>query len=390
MFKFVLFLVALISVKAQAYPEFIGYGYASCVTCHYNGNGGGPLTDYGRALWSTEIASRAFFSKSTTVDQLGEQSGFLGSAKLPFWLRPHLDYRGLELYTNPGSKTQSSKKFYEMQTDIGVAVQNRSGKIAGVITFGRVLPPAEYAEGRGGINHMMANDYFVRAEVAEGWWVYAGLMEKVFGLRNVDHTSYQRMFQTFNMQNDSLDGTAESEGLIVQKVAEKWEISANAFFGNPYDSQPYKQSGGSMMGEFDVGENKRLGASLLSAHNQKQNKQMAAVHYRQKLSTGSALLFEYGLIKNLPQGNDTTVGSYNFIEATAQMTRGYSLLTTIERYNAEFKASAADLWRFGFGVQMFPLPRFEFRVQAVNMRNFSGVAAQPEEWLFEGQVHVSL
>jgi hypothetical protein len=62
------------ALSAKAYPEFIGYGYSSCMTCHVNGQGGGPLSDYGRALWSAEIAGRLFYSKNTTDDEMGAQS----------------------------------------------------------------------------------------------------------------------------------------------------------------------------------------------------------------------------------------------------------------------------------------------------------------------------
>lgn len=72
----------LFSISARAYPDFIGYGYSSCLTCHFNGLGGGPLSDYGRSLWSAEIASRALYPKSMTDEDIGNQSGFLGSVPL--------------------------------------------------------------------------------------------------------------------------------------------------------------------------------------------------------------------------------------------------------------------------------------------------------------------
>ena len=61
---FQLIIFTLLPVKfVHAYPEFIGYGYGSCLTCHYNGAGGGPLSDYGRSLFAVEIAAKPPFSK---------------------------------------------------------------------------------------------------------------------------------------------------------------------------------------------------------------------------------------------------------------------------------------------------------------------------------------
>jgi hypothetical protein len=41
----VIFVALLISKRVMAYPDFIGYGYSSCITCHYSGSGGGALND---------------------------------------------------------------------------------------------------------------------------------------------------------------------------------------------------------------------------------------------------------------------------------------------------------------------------------------------------------
>ena len=74
----IVFLCNLVALDVWAYPEFIGYGYSSCITCHYNGNCGGPLNDYGRALWSPEISSRLLYPKSMSDEDMANQSGFLG------------------------------------------------------------------------------------------------------------------------------------------------------------------------------------------------------------------------------------------------------------------------------------------------------------------------
>ena len=66
--------VFLFALNSFAYPDFISYGYKSCLTCHYNGQGSGALNDYGRALFASEFTARTFTSKKP--DQLADQSGF--------------------------------------------------------------------------------------------------------------------------------------------------------------------------------------------------------------------------------------------------------------------------------------------------------------------------
>lgn len=363
------------SPSASAYPEFISRGYSSCLTCHYNGNGGGPLNDYGRALWATEFASRFFYPKTMSEDTLAAQSGFLGTIAMPTWFRPQIDYRGLQLHTNPGSGSSDNSQYLQMQTDLSLVFQTPASKYVGVITYGHQVAPEQFGIDGSSLDHIIAREYYLRVEVARGWWVYAGLIEKVFGLRNIDHSSYQRAYQTFNMQNNTSDGIDKSQGLILQRTTPNWELTVNGFIGNPNDNPQSKQSGGSVMGEYTVAENKRLGLSLMTASSGVKNKQMAALHYRQQVGKDSALLFEYGLIQDTPSGSTLEVGSYNFLESTVQMVRGYKIITTIERYNSEFKAYSPDQWRFGFGFLMFPAQRFELRTEAINLRQFSSSGA---------------
>jgi hypothetical protein len=95
----------LLALPALSYPSFVSYGYRSCVTCHFNGQGGGALNDYGRALFSAEIASRAFYSDSVSDEELGERSGFLGKTALPWWLRP--GFKGRLLWFQRRAKNNS-------------------------------------------------------------------------------------------------------------------------------------------------------------------------------------------------------------------------------------------------------------------------------------------
>lgn len=376
--------------NAQAYPEFIGYGYSSCITCHYNGNGGGALNDYGRALWSTEISSRAIFAKSTTDEKLGEQSGFFGSLQTPDWLRPHVDYRGLELDSSPGS-SQSIKKYFTMQEEFGNTFQfDPDGKYLASITWGRVIPAADYGLGKDDLDRFLATEYYARVEIVKTWWLYVGLMEKVFGLRNIDHTSYQRTYQGFNEQNDTPDGSATSQGVILQKIEDKWEVSLNYFIGNPYDSANFKQKGASGYSEFEIGERKRIGASFITEDSEVLKKSIGAAHYRQGLAKGSALLAEFGVIKDEPTGSNATVGSYGMLQSMISMTRGYNLLATVEHYNQEFKSTSPDNWKWGLSVLAFPLPRLEMRLGFVDERQIQQNQAENDSWSILGQFHVSL
>ena len=72
---FLILLTFLYSKNAKSYPNFIGHGYTSCINCHYNPFGGGPLTVYARAVAATTISSRNFYPDSMTDERLANSSG---------------------------------------------------------------------------------------------------------------------------------------------------------------------------------------------------------------------------------------------------------------------------------------------------------------------------
>jgi hypothetical protein len=372
----------LFHISAFAYPEFIGFGYASCLTCHFNGQGNGSLGDYGRALWSGEIASRSFYSASRTDEQIAESSGFLGKKELPWWIRPAVKYRGLWNKTNYGSGT-SVEKTYNMQADFNFVVKaDQDEKYILYFTEGfrpnANIDPSKY------LNRWLAREYWIRVKFGETHWLYAGLMEKVFGLRNIDHTSYTRAFQKLRQYDQSL-------GVIYHKIEPTWEISGNVFSGNPDEATEEMQKGGSLMFDKEIGENKRFSISYLSSKSEVDSYELTALSYRGALTKGSSVLGEYGLRRyGLISSNTFQSGSWTAIHSFIQLTRGYNFHSSLERYNEEFKPSASDKWRWAIGMIMFPAPRIEFRTDLVTKREIIENGANEDNWTLQGQLHVSL
>jgi hypothetical protein len=388
LFVFAICLLAL-GPRVHAYSEFIAYGYGACLTCHVNGSGNGPLNDYGRAVWSGELAARVFYPSSMSDDDIAEQSGFFGKKALPYWVRPHIKYRGMDLHTNPGSSVRDNERYLHMQADVGATFQDEKGKNLGLFTFGRMVTPSTYAQGST-IDRVVLREYYLRTEVVKSWWFYAGLIEKVYGIRNIDHSSYQRAYQGFGVTTNSPHGIAQSRGLVLQKIAHGWDAAVNLFAGNPYDDENYKASGLSATSEFEIGENRRFGCSVYSARSNVLQKQMAAIHYRHQVVIGSAILTELGVIQDQPAGAEATMGSYFLLNSFVLLQRGFNFTATVERYNKKFDPAVPEQWKWAAGFLVFPAPRFEIRAEAVNMRQFSSKGAVDDQWALEAQIHVSL
>jgi len=382
---FQILIAVFLSPQAWSYPEFIGYKYSSCLTCHFNGNGGGPLNDYGRALWSAEIAGR-LFSGNKTEDELGQSSGFLGSTELPWWIRPGLKTRDLEYWANPGSSQRTSQNIL-MQADANVALFfDQDQRKAIVASYGYVPQPLRLSQpGSQKDKEWISREHYFRYQKSDSLWFYIGMLDKPYGIRIVDHTAYSRS-KVGVAQND------QAHGIIAQYIQPKWEWSFDAFAGNLFQSADLRQKGFSTLYEYEVVPNARIGFSGIYSNNNYVGNQRLAIHSRSGLGYGSSILLEVGVIKNIPKaGGDIEQGYYSYAELQQRLVRGYHLFVNGQSYKANMTADHDNLVQAGFGLLMFPMARTEFRVEFASGRQFNDdTDVQPESWTLLAQVHLSL
>ncbi len=367
---------------ANAYPQFIGYKYSSCLTCHYNGNGGGALNDYGRALWSAEIAGKLFNSK-TSDEKLAEASGFLGSTKLPWWIRPGIKARQLYYISGMRSATEQSDSI-TMQAEANVALFfDRDQKYAFVGSIGYVpepLRPSANTE----FDTMITRDHYIRLQTTESLWLYIGKTDKVYGIRHVNHTAYSRKLVGL-AQND------QAHGVIAHYVKPDWEWSVHAFAGNMSQDSDRRQVGASTMYEYELKPAWRLGVSALNSTNDYVGNQRFAVHSRYGFGYGSAILFELGNIKNIPERGSATNGYYLYSEAIQKMARGYHVFVSGQAYKEDMVAAETDNFKLAVGMLIFPMARTEFRFDLENLRYVRPGAVVPNDsWNLMLQAHISL
>lgn len=378
-----LFISIFVSLNAWSYPEFIGYKYSSCLTCHFNGNGSGPLNDYGRALWSAEIAGR-LFSGNKTDDELGESSGFIGKTPLPWWIRPGLKTRELMIRNNPGPKSSVNKQI-TMQREVNLAIfLDPDQKYAFVGSYGYIPPKRDPLEET---VDWISREHYFRWQRTDDHWIYVGMMDKVYGIRLVDHTAFSR-------QNTGLSQSDQSEGVISQLIKTNWEWSAGIFIGNFNKNIQYRQKGFSTVFEYEVVPNLRLGASYLNSSSDHMKNQRMALHSRYGFGYGSSLLFELGLVDNTPKGtasDELTRGYYMYAEAMQRIIRGYHLYMTAQTAKSDVKTPDPDSVRTSFGFLSFPMARVELRLEFQNSWQWaSSAAVNDDSWAMLGQAHLSL
>jgi hypothetical protein len=378
--------VAFLGERSHAYPEFIGYKYASCLTCHFNGQGNGPLNDYGRALWASEIAGR-LFAHGRTEEQLGEASGFLGANHpMPWWFRPGIKVRDLMVIPNPGG-TGSESRVILMQAEANAAIFfKKDQSLALVGSFGHAPIPNRLAKTpqAADTSEWISREHYIRYQWSEPLWLYLGMMDKVYGIRTVNHTAYSRQRTGISM-ND------QAHGIVGHYIQPTWEFTFNGFVGNLYQDADLRQMGGSMMYEYEYAEASRIGTSLLISSNKYVGNRRLGVHWRKGFGFGSGLLAEMGLIDDVPKKGDAKLGYYIYSEAIQKLVRGYHVFVSAQAYKDRMESDAKDQVKAGVGFLMFPMQRLEFRVEAEDMRQMrSSSEVSKDSWQLMGQVHVSL
>jgi len=225
------------------------------MACHYNPHGNGPLTDYGRVLGATEISNRIFWDQDADDEIIAERSAFLMRPFEQNWLRPSMSYRGLYLIRNIGEDNQDDD-FIHMNASVSLVGKFlERDKLTLVGQFGyapkpRVLGPGERVE------EYRAREYYAGYRLSRELGIYAGLMDKVFGIRVPDHIVFSRAITSLN-QND------QTHGVVLQYSSSAIEIGLQPFVGNLVQDKDLRHQGITTMAELSLSDRVRVGGSLL-------------------------------------------------------------------------------------------------------------------------------
>jgi hypothetical protein len=365
-----------------AYPNFISYGYQSCLSCHYNPFGNGPLTDYGRAVGATAIADRIFWSKSASEEQIAKNSDFfMGKSEITEkkkWFRPSASYRGLYI-SRDFNKDSKQNDYITMDASVAAAMTFYDEKLIAVGQIGYAPTPITVKARGDELEEYRSREYYVGYRLEKEIGIYAGLMDKVYGIRVPDHRAYSRQL-TANDQND------QTHGVLAHYSVDPIEFGVHAFIGNMVQDADLRQRGISAQFEYSTSTYTRVGASFISSRSDFKDVTAQAVHLRAGAGKGNSVMLEIGEVQTLAQGKDKVQGRYMFLQNHLNFRRGLYGLMTVEanQNNIENRDFTA---RFGPGVQWFPTYRVEVRTDLYNTKSY-GTAAIQDTWTAMGQLHL--
>ncbi len=374
-------LLVLFSTFASAYTQFIGHSYTSCLNCHFNPSGGGPLNDYGRVVSATLISSGALYPDSWSEEKVAYTSGFLFRKPKQNWLRTQVNYRGFQLVQNPGSTQNEQKRWINMQADARAIVKfGENDKFVGVVQYG-YAPLPQNLEGEQ--SEWRSREHYIGYRPTPKVGIYAGMMDKAFGIKIIEHIAFSRQAPEVT-QNDQV------HGVMGHYLGEQWEMFAHGFVGNMNQDEELRMKGGSLMVERTAFDIHRIGASVMSSKNNFQDLLSYSGHTRLNLKEGSAILAEIGQTNRKSQnGADDRTMRYGLLQTYLRPFRGLYFLSNIEYFKRDVKESDYTV-RWGPGLQYFPIQRLELRLDAYNTRNFAPTSSTKDSWMYLLQTHIWL
>lgn len=379
--KIVFLLLTFFSFRAYSYTQFIGHGYTSCLACHFNPTGGGPLNDYGRVVSATLISSGALYPEKWDEEKVAYTSGFLFRKPKQKFLRTQLNYRGFQVVRNPGSSTSEQKRWINMQADARVVLKfGENDKYIAVGNYG-YAPLPENLQGKE--SQWRSREHYIGMRFTPKFGVYAGLMDKAFGIKVIEHIAFSRTAPDVR-QND------QTHGVLLHYLGETWEGFAHAFAGNLTQEADLRTKGGSLTFEKTFYDIHRMGASVMSSRNEYQELLSYSAHARFNLKEGSSVLAEIGQVDRSTQnGLDERTMRYGLLQTYLRPIRGLYVLSNIEYFSRNIEFSDYTV-RWGPGIQYFPIQRVELRFDAFNTRNFSPDVSTRDTWMYLVQTHIWL
>ncbi len=197
-----IFVVALTG-SADAYPEFqFSTGASRCSECHFAPGGGGLINDYGRD------------EAGSTISGAGDGRFAHGLFELPDMIELGGDLRVASLAKRVRGGSEAA--VFPMQVDayarlsLGKLSLNVTGGILGQIR--KATPVTERIGSR---------EHFVMYQPeSRDWYVRAGRMFPVFGLRLPDHTAYVRRYTGRHTFEESYQVAAGIAG-------DRWDLHAS-------------------------------------------------------------------------------------------------------------------------------------------------------------------
>lgn len=363
------------SQMAWSYAQFLASGEVSCVHCHFNAFGSSQLTDYGRSTFALDTSAQHFGMKNVARELVAQKSSFLGT-HWPQWFRPHAKYRG-QRYTQSAWKRDAYNRATTTQAQAGLTLRVGKGDNLTLSYTAGYRPDAQSDEERrrDQSSAFESSEYFLSLSPHSALRLYAGLMDKVFGLRIPETNTYGR-------SRLGLGAHEQGHQLALWTSFSFVEAGLTWFAGNLQREVEYHQQGGTLLLELTPWAHFRPGFSFMSYTTNTKVEQALALHSRLGFKEGGSVLAEVGLGDHRLVDNSTLprMSHYQFFQGSMPLLQGLNFLNTIEFFKDNVLGGSPQVFRFGPGLQYFFLGHGEIRAELINERTYPKDGVQRDRW----------
>ena len=318
-------LLAVLSFRppaAVALPLYASREGATCVTCHFDPNGGGMRNEFG-------------FYYGKNRHSMGEEEKWANVTVTPQvndWIRLGLDTRFMYYVSHVQSSTTTST-FLPMEGQVRIGISPLENLT--IIGTQGIVVESGYPD-----SYVARELYALFHGFKHGLYFQAGRFRSPFGLRQEDHTSFTRQYLAFDSQR-------EDAGVEVGAAGKHWFGQFAATNGG----EPFGENAGAFAAK--VGRATRafqLGLSgYVRTHSTAEDVQSWSA-YASTTRGPFTLLGEY-VGGDLGSGGDQA----SFLELVYRASRGMNLRAKVDEYNPDV-AGVDKFYRYLAEVDLNPMP----------------------------------
>ena len=333
-------LLILTSPLAYGFPEMVRHDYVNCTTCHVAQNGGGILTEYGRAL-SLEVL--------TTWGKEGEEQFLYGVVKPPKWLNLGGDIRAVQTYINNAFIERGD--FITMQMDLEAAI-TFTEQLRFVGTIGKkYIPTGNPSFG----DYLISRRHFLSYQHNDQISLRAGKFQFAYGINIPDHILQIKRGLLW-------DDDTETYNIEGSYIAEDWDLFVTANLGRIDDSTLNRERGVAVRGSKTFSERYKLGLSYFYGTNDTQDRQVFGPWGILGITQSFYILTELDFQQLSPNLGVNTFGAAILVRPAYEIVKGLHVFFTFDASRFDFGNQRTQVENYGPGIQFFPRPHFDIQL----------------------------
>lgn len=255
-----LLMVVYIS-RAEAYPTYIRLNYTSCLACHHSVEGGGPLTEYGKAIaYAESFSGGEYKAGPSSRMEHNIQARVMALQRL-------YDFDGKKTRIFPMQLDYSNviKWRKDLRQDVTFAVAPNTTRQRGV--------DGETAKKSSWTDRVYLRTFKLDYSIDKNSRVVLGGFNLPLGVRLIDHTAYVRERNRLGVT----DVPIQAQYLNLSKT---WQQTYLIYTPNPTDGASNREYGAATKQEYNPMTNFSLGSQLLLAKGKSIDRDMFGIFAR--------------------------------------------------------------------------------------------------------------